>query len=53
MSKPPLHAHRDWIAGEVLAVEFEVHPLADAPADTVRVEVDGDEVAVVLRRVER
>ena len=25
------HAHRDWIAREVLAVAFEVLPLADAP----------------------
>ncbi len=47
------HAHRDWIAGEVLAVEFTVLPLADASESATRVEVDGDEVAVELERVER
>jgi isoleucyl-tRNA synthetase len=52
-----VHAHRDWIAGEVLAVSFEVLPLADAPADAPaalsRVDLDGDEIAVVLVKVER
>jgi isoleucyl-tRNA synthetase len=47
------HAHRDWIAREVLAVEFEVLPLAGAPGDAARVELEGDELAVELRRVER
>jgi isoleucyl-tRNA synthetase len=51
------HAHRDWIAREVLAVEFEVRPLdgapGDAPADATRVDVDGDAVAIELERVER
>jgi isoleucyl-tRNA synthetase len=48
-----LHAHRDWIAREVLAVELEVLPLADAPDDAARVELDDDVVAVVLERVSR
>ena len=48
-----VHAHRDWIAREVLAVAFEVLPLGDAPADAARVDIDGDEIAIVLRRVER
>jgi isoleucyl-tRNA synthetase len=47
------HAHRDWIAREVLAVEFTVRPLADAPANAARLDLDGDEVAVLLERVER
>jgi isoleucyl-tRNA synthetase len=47
------HAHRDWIAREVLAVDFTVLPLADAPAGASRVEVDRDEVAVELERVDR
>jgi isoleucyl-tRNA synthetase len=44
------HAHRDWIAREVLAVDFDVvaGPAEDAP----RVDVDGDAVSVVLERVE-
>jgi isoleucyl-tRNA synthetase len=48
-----VHAHRDWIAREVLAVAFDVLPLADAPAHAARVDLDGDEVAIVLERVER
>jgi len=48
-----VHAHRDWIAREVLAVAFVVLPLADAPNDAARVDLDGDEVAIVLERVER
>jgi isoleucyl-tRNA synthetase len=48
-----VHAHRDWIAREVLAVEFTVHPLAGAPIDAARVEVDGDEIAIRLTKVER
>jgi isoleucyl-tRNA synthetase len=48
-----VHAHRDWIAREALAVEFDVKPLADAPDGAVRVEIDGDALAVVLQRVER
>jgi isoleucyl-tRNA synthetase len=47
------HAHRDWIAREVLAVEFDVRSLAEAPADAARLDVDGDEVAVELERVDR
>jgi isoleucyl-tRNA synthetase len=47
------HAHRDWIARAVLAVSFAVLPLADAPAELDRVEVDGDPVAIELVRVER
>ena len=47
------HAHRDWIAREVLAVEFEVLPLADAPTDASRIDVDGDVVAIVLVKVAR
>ncbi len=45
------HAHRDWIAREVLAVEFEV--VAGVADDAPRVEVDGDAVSVELERVER
>jgi isoleucyl-tRNA synthetase len=48
-----LHAHRDWIAGEVLAVAFAVLPIGDAPSGATRVELDGDEVAIVLTKVER
>jgi hypothetical protein len=48
-----LHAHRDWIAREVLALEFDVLPVADAPSDATRVEVDDDVVAVVLERATR
>jgi isoleucyl-tRNA synthetase len=48
-----VHAHRDWIAREVLAVEFDVLPLADAPADAARVDVDGEDVAIVLEKVAR
>jgi isoleucyl-tRNA synthetase len=48
-----VHAHRDWIAREVLAVAFEVLPFADAPSDAARVELDSDEVAIVLLKVER
>jgi isoleucyl-tRNA synthetase len=51
------HAHRDWIAREVLAVAFEVLTLADAPtgarADTVRVEIGGADVAVELVKATR
>jgi isoleucyl-tRNA synthetase len=47
------HAHRDWIAREVLAVSFDVLPLADAPDGATRVEVDGEELAIELVRVER
>jgi isoleucyl-tRNA synthetase len=48
-----VHAHRDWIAREVLAVQFDVATLDAAPNDAARVEVDGDDVAVVVQRVER
>jgi isoleucyl-tRNA synthetase len=48
-----VHAHRDWIAREVLAVAFDVLPLVGAPADATLVEVDGEAIAVVVRRVER
>ncbi len=48
-----VHAHRDWIAREVLAVAFAVHSLADAPTDAARVELYGDELAIALERVER
>jgi len=47
------HAHRDWIAREILAVSFDVLPLADAPDGATRVEVDGEELAIELMRVER
>jgi isoleucyl-tRNA synthetase len=48
-----LHAHRDWVAREVLAVEFDVLPLADAPDHATSVELDDDVVAVVLERATR
>jgi len=48
-----VHAHRDWIAREVLAVAFDVLPLGDAPADATHVAIDGEDVAMVVRRVER
>ncbi len=38
------HAHRDWIAREVLAVEFDV--VAGVTDDAPRVDVDGDAVSV-------
>lgn len=48
---PAVTAHRDWIAGEVLATELLVDPgPAPAPA-TVTVSVDGRPVGVALRRV--
>jgi isoleucyl-tRNA synthetase len=46
------HAHRDWIAREVLAVELEVEGTLEIPGATL-VDVDGEAVAVVLERVER
>jgi isoleucyl-tRNA synthetase len=48
-----LHAHRDWIAGEVLAVAFAVRPIVDAPSGATRLDLDGDEIAIVLAKVER
>jgi len=46
------HAHRDWIAGEVLAVELDVEGSLEIPG-AARVEVDGEPVALLLERVER
>jgi isoleucyl-tRNA synthetase len=46
------HAHRDWIAREVLAVELEVEGTLEIPGATL-VDVDGEAVALVLERVER
>jgi isoleucyl-tRNA synthetase len=43
-----LHVHRDWIAREVLAVELVVSPLGEATPVATRVDVDGEELAVVL-----
>jgi isoleucyl-tRNA synthetase len=43
------HAHRDWIAREVLAVEFAVG--APEP-DAASVELDGETVTVALARAE-
>jgi isoleucyl-tRNA synthetase len=45
------HVHRDWIAREVLAVDFDV--VAGVSDDAPRVDVDGDAVSVELERVER
>jgi isoleucyl-tRNA synthetase len=45
------HAHRDWIAREVLAVEFDV--VAGVVDAAPRVDVDNDTVSVELERVER
>jgi len=40
-------AHGEWIAGEVLAVgTLALSPLADAPADATRLEIDGTPVGV-------
>ena len=47
------HAHRDWVAREVLAVEFDIRPLADGATDAARLDLDGDDVAVVLERAAR
>ncbi len=44
------HLHRDWIAREVLAVEFAVVPLADAGEQAIRVDVDGELVTIELER---
>ncbi len=41
--------HRDWIAGEVLAVDFEVETLAAAGDDSVRIDIDGMPIALHLR----
>ncbi len=41
-----LAAHGDWVAGEVLAVQLDVAPFADAGSDAVRFEVDGAPFAV-------
>ena len=38
--------HSDWIAGEVLAVEWVVASLADAPDDAAALEVDGERIAL-------
>ena len=52
------HRHRDWIAREVLAVEFEVHPGTVDIADRIGAragvgEVDGEPVGLAIVRVER
>ena len=44
------HSHRDWIAGEVLAVEISVEGALEIP-NAVLVEVDGEAVALLLARV--
>jgi hypothetical protein len=41
-------AHGDWIANEVLAVEWRVAPLAQSPGEVHTVEIDGDRVDVAL-----
>ena len=46
------HAHRDWIAREVLAVEIEVSGTISIDGATV-VDVDGERVALLLERVSR
>jgi hypothetical protein len=43
------HLHRDWIAHEVLAVEFEVDP---SFLGGTALDVDGATVSVWLERVE-
>ena len=40
--------HGDWIANEVLAVEWRVSPPADAPAEVHTIEIDGERVHVAL-----
>jgi isoleucyl-tRNA synthetase len=45
------HAHRDWIAREVLAVEFDVR--AGLVDGAPQLDVDGDAVSVELERAER
>jgi isoleucyl-tRNA synthetase len=47
------HAHRERIAREVLAVEFEIAAAAVDAVGVTRVELDGDSVFVSLARAER
>ena len=42
------HRHRDWIAREVLAVEFDVR---SGPVDEPTVEIDGEPVGLEISRV--
>jgi len=44
------HLHRDWIAREVLAVEFEIVALTDAGEGATRVDVDGEPVTIEIER---
>jgi isoleucyl-tRNA synthetase len=46
-----LATHRDWVAGEVLAVPLDVAPLAGAGSDAVRFEVDGAPFAARIKVV--
>jgi isoleucyl-tRNA synthetase len=46
------HAHRDWIAREVLAIQCDIEPVTAAPSDAVTwVELDGEPVGLALERV--
>ena len=40
--------HGDWIANEVLAVEWQVAPTAEAPGEVHTIEIDGERVGVAL-----
>ena len=40
--------HGDWIANEVLAVEWRVAPPAEAPGEVHTIEIDGERVGVAL-----
>ena len=44
------HAHRDWIAGEVLAIEISVEGTLEI-AGAAPMDVDGEPVVVLLERV--
>jgi isoleucyl-tRNA synthetase len=46
-----LAAHRDWVAGEVLAVSIEVVDALDGAAQSYRFEIDGEPVTAALEVV--
>jgi isoleucyl-tRNA synthetase len=46
-------AHADWIAAEVLALDFTVAPtLESAPTEGLRITIDDEELVVVVEKVE-
>ncbi len=52
-SAAALDRHRDWIAGEVLAVELALDPSAGGVAGAHALAVDDETVAVTIERAER